>query len=128
MGREKIKIRATKKTPGVELDDGKIVFDGRSIPEDPNKFYKPIYEWIKQYSNEEITPTRIDLKFEYINTSSTKWVYAVLKEIGMNQNLADKVEIKWYFEEGDDDMQELGYILKSMVLCPFVLIETEEKK
>jgi hypothetical protein len=46
----------------------------------------------------------------------------------MNESLSNKIEINWYFEEGDDDMQELGYILKSLVVCPFDLIETKEKK
>jgi len=128
MGSERLKIKQTKKTPGVELENGKIVFDGRSIPEDSSRFYKPIYDWIKEYTEEEITATRVDFNFEYINTSSTKWVYAVLKEIGLKRNLAEKFEINWFYEEGDEDMKDLGYILKSLVMCPFTLIKTEEKK
>lgn len=126
MGKKSIKIDATRKTPAVSLDKGHILIDGRSIPEDSNRFYQPIYDWIKDYSDEDLTPTRIDLNFEYINTSSTKWVFAVLKELGTNPRLNDKVEINWFYEEGDDDMEELGYILKSMVPHRFSIIETEE--
>ena len=126
MGKTKIEIDSTKKTPAVLLDRGRICIDGRSIPEDSTRFYKPIYDWIKEYSEDEITPTRIDLNFEYINTSSTKWVFAVIKELGMNKDLVGKLDINWYFEEGDDDMEELGYILQSLVPDKIKIIETEE--
>ncbi len=96
MGKKSIKIDATRNTPAVLLDKGHILIDGRSIPEDSQKFYKPIHDWIKEYTDEEFTPTRIDLNFEYINTSSTQWVFAVLKEFGTNPELEGKVEINWF--------------------------------
>lgn len=126
MEKKSIKIDATRNTPAVLLDKGHILIDGRSIPEDSQKFYKPIHDWIKEYTDKEFSPTTIDLNFEYINTSSTQWVFAVLKEFGTNPELEGKVKINWFFEEGDDDMEELGNILQSMVPHPITIIETEE--
>ena len=123
---EKISIEPTKKTPAVLLDRGVINIGGRSIPEDSTMFYSPIVEWIRNYADDEATPTRVDLNFEYINTSSTKWVFAALRELGRNKRLNNMVEVNWYFEEGDDDMEELGYILKSLMPGNFKIIETEE--
>ncbi len=36
------------------------------------------------------------------------------------------VYITWYYEQGDDDMLDLGYILRSLIDCPFTLLEVEE--
>jgi hypothetical protein len=121
-------IKPTKRTPFVNLSDGSIQIIGRSILENSAEFYKPIFEWIKKYSTTIHTSTQIDLNFEYINTSSTKWVFNILKTLGKNREIKDMMKINWYYEVGDDDMFELGKIFKSLVKSPFTFIETEEKK
>ncbi len=64
--------------------------------------------------------------FEYINTSSTKWIFVLLKELAGIPELHRIVSITWYYEQGDDDMLDLGYILRSLIECPFTLQEVEE--
>lgn len=120
-------IKSTHRTPYVHLKDGLIQIIGRSIPENPSVFYKPIYDWIVNYSETMHTHTQIDLNFEYINTSSTKWVFNMLKILGKKHEIKDMMKINWYYEEGDDDMAELGRIFKSLVKSPFTFIETEEQ-
>ena len=41
------------------------------------------------------------------------------------KNLAENVRIIWYYDDGDEDMCELGYILRSLVECPFFVVESE---
>jgi hypothetical protein len=118
-----IKIEPTKKTPGVHLESGRIIISGRSISESPAEFYRPIHEWIIAYTNESAPMTNILLGFEFINTTSIKWVYAILKELARIPDLSRHAKISWYYEEGDEDMCDLGYILKSLVTCPFHIIE-----
>ena len=98
---------------------------GRSIPENPGEFYRPIYDWINRYVRINGYKTRIELGFEYINTSSTKWIYNIIKQIAGIPDLEKNVKIIWYYDDGDDDMCELGFILRSLVECPFFVIETE---
>ena len=33
------------------------------------------------------------------------------------------VEIKWSFEEGDEDMQDLGFYYQDLLRCPVQVIE-----
>ena len=99
---------------------------GRSIPENPTEFYRPVYDWISNFVKDNKHRTRIDLGFEYINTSSTKWIFTILKELSEMKDLADHVNITWYYEQGDDDMSELGFILRSYVDCPFLLVEVKQ--
>jgi hypothetical protein len=115
----------TKRTPRIILEQGRIFIIGRSIPENPGEFYRPIYDWINSYARVNGHKTTIELGFEYINTSSTKWVYNIIKQIAGMKNLDKNVKIIWYYDRGDEDMCELGFILRSLVECPFYVVETE---
>jgi len=99
---------------------------GRSIPENPGEFYKPVYEWLSEYVVKYKGKSKIDIGFEYINTSSTKWIYTILKELAGLNEISDNASVTWYFEQGDDDMGELGFILRSLLECPFVVVEVNE--
>jgi hypothetical protein len=99
---------------------------GRSIPENPGEFYRPAYNWISEYIRDYNGKTRICIGFEYINTTSTKWIYSILKELSEMKDLALNSKIHWYYEQGDEDMCELGFILRSLVDCPFIIVEVNE--
>ena len=99
---------------------------GRSIPENPGVFYRPVLEWISKYIKNYSGKTRIEFGFEYINTASTKWIYAILKELAELKELVQNGSVTWYYEQGDEDMCELGFILRSLVECPFTIIELKE--
>jgi hypothetical protein len=123
---EKFKNDPSKRTPWIILEEGTIFIMGRSIPENPGVFYRPVHEWISSYSHENLQRTRIELGFEYINTSSTKWIFTILKELSEMKDMLKNARVNWYYEQGDEDMCELGFILRSLVECPFVVIEVDE--
>jgi hypothetical protein len=119
-------IEPTKKTPWINLEPGKIIVLGRSILENPAEFYRPVHEWASKYAQENIRMTTIQLGFEFINTTSIKWVYAILKELAKIPDMPMKAKISWYYETGDEDMCDLGFILRSLVNCPFTIIEVDD--
>ena len=123
---EKVYIEPTKRTPWIVLEPGRIFIMGRSIIESPSLFYEPGLGWITDFAKSWSGKTKIDLGFEYINTGSIKWLYIFLKELAVSKKLAENAEITWYYEEGDDDMCELGSILGSLVDCPFTMVEVNE--
>jgi hypothetical protein len=120
------KAEITKRTPRIILEPGRIFIMGRSIPDNPTEFYRPVYDWISKFVTDNTHKTRIDFGFEYINTSSTKWIFTILKELSEMKNLAEYATVTWYYEQGDDDMCELGFILRSYVDCPFLLVEVSQ--
>lgn len=124
-GLERYTADPTKRTPRIILEPGRIFILGRSIPENPGEFYRPVYDWIGRYFRINGHKTTIELGFEYINTSSTKWIYNIIKQISGIEDLAANVRIIWYYDTGDEDMCELGFILRSLVECPFFVIETK---
>ena len=119
-------LEPTKKTPWIILEPGKIVIIGRSILENPGEFYRPLHEWVSMYAEENIRMTTIQLGFEFINTTSIKWVYAILKELAKIPDISVRAKISWFYEEGDEDMCDLGFILRSLVDCPFAIIEVDD--
>lgn len=123
---DRIERAPSKRTPWIILEPGKIFIMGRSIPENPGEFYRPVYEWISEYSHNHHGKSKIDIGFEYLNTSSTKWIYTLLKELSELKGIKDNAEFTWYYERGDEDMGELGFILRSLVDCPFVVVEVNE--
>lgn len=123
---EKFSNESSKRTPWIILEPGKIFIMGRSIPENPGDFYRPVYEWITRYARNSVEKTKIDLGFEYINTSSTKWIYSILKELSEMEGIARNARVTWYYEKGDEDICELGFIIRSLVECPFLVVELDE--
>ncbi len=117
------KSEPSKKTPWVVLEPGKIFIMGRSISENPGDFYRPVLDWLSKYINNYDGKTKIELGFEYVNTSSTKWIYTVVKDLSEAKGIELNMHFSWYFERGDDDMFELGSILKGLVELPFDVFE-----
>lgn len=116
----------SKRTPWIILEPGKIFVMGRSIPENPGDFYRPVHEWVLKYTQSYLEKTKIEFGFEYINTTSTKWIYTVLKELAEMKEMAINTRITWYYERGDEDMCELGFILRTLVESPFLVVEVDE--
>ena len=87
------KSELTNNTPLVLLDHNKnlIEFEGDSRPEDVQKFYSPIIEWLENYekhlssikdnTSRKITTT-CNFKFEYFNSSSVKYVMDIILKSG----------------------------------------------
>ncbi len=120
------RIEPTRKTPMVFLEPGRIFIMGRSIPENSGDFYKPVFEWLQDHKEKYTGKIVIGLGFEYINTTSAKWIYLILKEIAETKDLLSNGQVNWYYEQGDDDMSELGFILRSLVDCQFVVTEVDK--
>jgi hypothetical protein len=123
---ESFKSEPSKKTPWVIMEPGKIFIMGRSISENPGEFYRPILDWISGYAHIHSDKTKIDFGFEYVNTSSTKWIYIILKELAEMKGMVTNISFTWYYEQGDEDMYELGFIMKSLVECSFTIVEVDE--
>jgi phage tail tube protein FII len=126
MNSDRLIQEPTKRTPWIILEPGRIFMVGRSIPDDPTKFYNPLLTWITDHASGFPGKITIDMGFEYINTASTKWIYILLKEMSNIKNISLNASVNWYYEHGDEDLHELGFILRSLVNCPFKMIEVPE--
>ena len=128
MNMEPIIIEGSPKTPTVHFDANEGVFklEGRSIPENSVEFYKPLVDWLDKYKEGPLPKTVVEIKLEYFNTSSSKCILDVFKKLELIHKSKNEVEIKWYYEEDDEDMLEAGEDYESIIRVPFEMIEIVE--
>jgi hypothetical protein len=116
-------IEPTKFSPRVELNPtGEILIHGRSIVEDSHAFYTPILEWV---SGCESNSLKVEVKLDYMNTSSSKQIYSLLILIQERFD-AKNVLVNWFYEEGDEDIYELGKEFESQLGLTFCFYEFAE--
>ncbi len=122
---ESISIEGTPKTPTVNFnaETGIIEIKGRSIPENSIEFYRPLVEWLEDYSKGPQKLTTVNIQLEYFNTSSSKCILDVFKKLESIKKAKNEVVINWYYEEDDEDMLEAGEDYESIIRIPFKMIE-----
>jgi hypothetical protein len=122
---EALLIEGTQKTPAVEFDPAKGVLEikGRSIPENSIEFYKPLVDWLENYSEASAGKITVNVHLEYFNTSSSKCILDVFKKLEAIHKSNNLVQINWYYEEDDEDMLEAGEDYESIIRVPFKMIE-----
>ncbi len=124
---ESIQLYKTDRTPFVSLNpSGEFKISGISIPEDSTMFYKPLLAWLAEYSKNPQPETIAHFALDYFNTSSSKDILEVFKALGaLNESGKSKVQIKWQFEEDDDDLRECGEDYQQIIGMKFEMIEVE---
>lgn len=121
---ESLIIQATKKTPEVSFNtNGELRLKGRSIPEDPTKFFDPLYIWVVEYCACPQEKTVLNIELEYFNSGTSKALLHFIREIVNIKNNGYNVTINWHYEEGDDDIYERGEYYSSILETKFVFVE-----
>ncbi|MFW6226915.1 MAG: DUF1987 domain-containing protein [Bacteroidota bacterium] len=118
-------LKKTPNTPAVifKVDEGVLLIEGRSIPENPGDFYDPIMTKVKEYFKEN-DALKISFKLEYINSGSSKYLLGILRVISEAYKKGKKCQVQWFYEEDDESVYELGEHYKSSFPFPINLIET----
>jgi hypothetical protein len=124
-----LSILGTRITPTISFDSNENVlcFTGRSSPENPIEFYKPVFDFISSYKVSQQSILIVNVALEYFNTSSTKVLYNLLNKISEMQDATGKVVvINWFHEEWDEDMFEIGEDFSQSLNLKFNIKEIEE--
>lgn len=121
---ENIELEGTDRTPKVKFsaDRGELEISGRSIPENSISFYKPLFDWIDNYVASPQKSTQVAFNLEYFNTSSSKCILDMLRKLELLPQSGYLARVKWYFDEGDEDMEESGNDFKSLINIDIELV------
>jgi hypothetical protein len=119
-----LQIARSSNTPKVDFKaaEGFLQIEGRSIPENPSEFYKPLILWATEYFKNPVKPTRLSIKLEYINSGSSKSLLEFLRLVREQHVSGNTCEIKWHYEEDDESVQELGEHYQFTLKIPFEFI------
>jgi hypothetical protein len=121
-------LKGTDDTPTIYFSktEDKFLLEGRSLPEDVNKFYKPFIQWLNEYGKSPNPESIIEMKFEYFNTASSKIlldIFTKLDEIASDKNVS--IKINWYYDKHDDDMKDAGEEFAAFIDLPIQIIRNE---
>ena len=102
-------IAKTVSTPQIDFkSSGQMSIKGSLLPEDPKVFFKPLFNWIE---NTDVERLKIDVKLNYINTSSSKRIIELFNIIDRDRKFKT-IEINWHYEADDSDMLEFGEMIQ----------------
>lgn len=125
---EKIILEATPTTPQIILDPaGRFEFGGKSLPENSFEFYRPILEWLDEFtkSYKGDFPVSLSFKLEYFNTSSTSHFLKVIKKIDSLFANGYDASVFWFHDPDDDDMREAGEDFRQLVRIPINIVAAD---
>lgn len=114
-------IEGKPNTPTITFSEcGVLSILGRSIPEHPIKFYKPLEDWLNNFLTTKPIKVYLKVQLDYLNTHSTECMLSIFKilESYGDSSQAD-VSVMWIFEEDDEDMKNLGEDIKTLLHLPF---------
>jgi hypothetical protein len=112
-------------TPQIKVKERlkKVEISGQSRMADPAEFYQKLQVQLENYFVDFKRTLILDIRFEYINSGSSKWLYLLLKHM---QQIAEKdglIEINWYYEDDDEVILEAGEVLQSLLKIPLHMKE-----
>ena len=99
----------------------KIEITGFSRMTNSQEYYEDLLQKLEAHFYNFRQTLIIDFHFEYINTSSMKWLFSLVSSL---EELSEKkgiIEINWYYEDDDETILETGEIIKSILKIPFHL-------
>jgi hypothetical protein len=99
----------TKNCPGIVYFKGRncLEITGRSIAENPENIFTPLNDWITSHFLNKHSLI-VHIKLDYINSGSSKCLFDILKKLTGYHRSGNDVVMKWFFEEDDESMFDLG--------------------
>ncbi len=110
------------KTPSIIFTAGNGILEikGKSIPENSLEFYRPVFEWLDNYSQSPAPLTVLKVSLEYFNTSSSKCLLDIFRKLeAINISGRSSVKVNWIYDTDDEDMMEAGEDYQALVKVPF---------
>lgn len=120
-------IDKTTKTPQVIFDPANDIYEisGRSLPENVVKTYEPVLQWIDQNVGKIQNGAIFSFKVDYLNSASAKMISLILTKLEEFYKSGISIEVKWYYNLDDDDIQSEGEIYAKLKKIPINLIGVE---
>jgi SiaC family regulatory phosphoprotein len=108
---DNIDIQATKGeffTPRVYMnaEKGECELSGESYIEDTLDFYRPIVQWLQDYTTQVKKPLKFTFNLQYYNTSSSKYLLDIVKVLKHYADSGGDVKVTWFVPKDDYDMLE----------------------
>jgi hypothetical protein len=106
---ENLTREKTSLTPQIHFQtNGVLLLKGISTPENTETFFLPLMNWLEAFKLTNPTSVNFILELEYLNSPSSKMVIRMLNSLNSLKSSGTNVVITWRYDDGDDDMYEVG--------------------
>lgn len=121
---EVIRIVGTEEIPNIILDAENGVFElsGRSFPENVERLFMPIIEWLKEYITQPNPNTVFRIQLEYFNSSSARKIIEILFVLEKLEEKNHDVKVIWCYGKDDEMIKAKGVEFSNLVKIPFEII------
>jgi hypothetical protein len=129
---KKLFIQGTDLIPEIILEPGtwQLSISGTSAPEDVRSLYYPVTEWVTEMVDHLIAnpasagKNGVTMSFDlkYFNSSSGKFFHDIFVELARLRNAGGKLEVKWLYDDDDQDMLEAGQDMADLAELEFTYI------
>lgn len=127
MGTVEFHVLPTHNTPEVILSlEGFIKIKGRALMVNNTEIPEQMTNGFETYLSNPPETTDVIIALEYLNSFSTTILVSFLRKILQTIILPKKLTIKWYYEEDDEDMLELGKYLSEICEIPIKIVMTND--
>jgi|SRR5690554_937361 len=122
---DNFEIKPYLQTPEVRFNatSGKMLISGKSYPADAIEFYQPVIAWTKKYVSEAKQATEVVCDIEYLNSASQKQLVELFMAFKPLHDEGKGLQVKWKYEEGDDDIFSVGELIENELGIPFLYEE-----
>lgn len=124
---ERFQIVGTEEVPNIILDAENGIFEisGRSFPENVERLFMPIIEWLKEYITDPNPTTDFKFFLEYFNSSSARKIIEILFVLEKLEETNHHVKIIWCYSSEDEMIKSKGMEFMNLVKIPFDLVAVD---
>lgn len=121
---ESISIEATEATPSINFspEEGLLVIEGRSHPENAKMFYGPLISWCETYVQDPPDKTTLKIQLEHFNTISSKALLDVFRSLQPIRQQDKELVVDWYYESDDEELLDAGRTYQEITGIKFMMI------
>jgi Sec7-like guanine-nucleotide exchange factor len=104
-------------SPGIIMDPKKgfIRLSGRAIPNDAERIFRPVLDWMNEYIQNPQDSTVFECEMDYFNTSSQKYMADIFKMSNQLFKNGKKVKVIWKYSKEDEDMKLIGEQFQNII-------------
>jgi hypothetical protein len=118
-------ILQTHNTPEVILSpEGIIKIKGRALMVNNTEISEQMMNGFEAYLSNPPETTDVIIAIEYLNSFSTTILISILKKLSQAIQQPKKLAIRWFYEDDDEDMLEMGISISEVCNIPieFVMV------